>query len=470
MVGAMSGTDDAHRSDTGATDDEDPTPGRPEDVGQLLGACLRAVGATRVFGASSDGITGIPGLGHLRVDEPALASLLADAAGRIGGGPGVALLPGRRLRLSSAPGLRVAAPTVVADVTELPAAVASWTWGEVHAATELVLDVDLDAPVPEGVDPLVVDPTAGARAPVLSPDLAGTPLAVLAGPGVVRAGAVDALAAFARKVGAVVVNTWGAKGVFAWDDPHHGGTVGLQAGDLELAGIASAPLVLAVGLDAAELPGGGPLEALVDGQVLHVEPWHLESLTWRWPEGDAPAPTERPALYAELSAVIGPAYEDDAVPLHPARAVRDLSVAARGALVAADPGPAGFWVARAFPTPTTGAVVVPGTPAEGFAVAAGMVAGLDQRRSLAVVDGPMGGVTRALVELASVVGSPVVVCEWGSEGRLPDARAHRVALREGLAAAGPTHVQVPVAVDDRDALEAVAGPVVAWGGPSSWSA
>lgn len=440
---------------------------RPSDVGQLLGACLRAVGATRVFGASSDGITGIPGLGHLRVDEPALAALLADAAGRIGTGPGAALLPGRRLRLSSAPGL-VAEPIVVADASELPAAVASWTWGEVHAATELVLDVDLDAPVPEGAEPLVVDPAAGARAPMLAPDLAGLPLAVLAGPGVVRAGAVGALAAFARKVGAAVVNTWGAKGVFAWDDPHHGGTAGLQARDLELAGITSAPLVVAVGLDAAELPGGGPLEALVDGQVLHVEPWHLESLTWRWPEGDAPAPTGRPALYTELSSVIGPAYDTDAVPLHPARSVRDLSVVARGALVAAEAGPAGFWVARAFPTPSTDAVVLPATPAEGFAVAAGMVAGLDGRATLAVVDGPVGERTRSLLELASVVGSPVVVCEWGSEGHLPDASAHRVALREGLAAGGPTHVRVPVAVDDRAALEAVAGPVVAWGGPASW--
>ena len=38
--------------------------------------------------------------------------------------------------------------------------------------------------------------------------------------------------------GAPVVNTWGAKGVLRWDDPHHAGTAGLQADDFDLAGLA----------------------------------------------------------------------------------------------------------------------------------------------------------------------------------------------------------------------------------------
>ena len=92
-------------------------------VGELLGRCLRAAGATRLFGSSASGISGVPGLGHLRVDEPDLAALLADAAGRIGTGPGVALLPGRRVRLSSEPGGEAGVVTVT-DPASLPVVVA----------------------------------------------------------------------------------------------------------------------------------------------------------------------------------------------------------------------------------------------------------------------------------------------------------------------------------------------------------
>ena len=68
------------------------------------------------------------------------------------------------------------------------------------------------------------------------PALLTSKLGILVGPGVVRAGAVAGLHAFADAVGCGVVNTWGAKGVFVWDDPRHFGTAGLQARDFELAG------------------------------------------------------------------------------------------------------------------------------------------------------------------------------------------------------------------------------------------
>src|SRR4249919_2691990 len=82
-------------------------------VADLIARCLTALGATRVFGSAASGLSGLPGLPHVLVEEPALAVLLADAAGRIGRGPGVALLPGRVLRLGSQPG--AAAERVVID-------------------------------------------------------------------------------------------------------------------------------------------------------------------------------------------------------------------------------------------------------------------------------------------------------------------------------------------------------------------
>ena len=55
-----------------------------------------------------------------------------------------------------------------------------------------------------------------------------------------------------RNIG--VANTWGAKGVFNWDSPHHLGTCGLQAHDFELLGFGELDLLWIVGLDPDESP------------------------------------------------------------------------------------------------------------------------------------------------------------------------------------------------------------------------
>lgn len=442
--------------------------GGPETVAQLLGRCLLGIGATRAFGAAEGEITGLPGLRHVRVEDPALASVLADAAGRLGAGdggdgPGVALLPGRRLRLSSAPGVDVV-PIVVRDATELPELVATWSLDgagvpAVHAAVELELQVDLDAPAPAGAEPLRVDLRSGARAMALGPDVRDVGFVVLAGPGVVRAGAVEALRTLARRGGAGVLNTWGAKGVFRWDDPHHLGTIGLQADDVALSGLAEAPLVVATGIDPDELPGLFELP----GQVLEVAPWELEPLTWSWPEPDPPPPSSRPALYRRLAEALAGPYEADAVPLHPARAARDLGAAApRGALVAADPGPAGLWVARALPTTEVGSVVVPATGGRGTGTALAVAAALDGRDAFAITTDPVDPASAALLELAEVLGLPVVQVVWGADAELAAAADHLAALRAARRSGEATAVGVPVDLAATRELVEVAGPVVAW--------
>lgn len=441
----------------------DPTPGDATPttdgtVGEHLGACLRAVGATRVFGAGSDGIVGIPGLGHVRVEEPALAALLADAAGRLGPGPGVALLPGRRLRLSSVLG-GVANEVVLGHVDEVAPAVATWDLGRVHASVELVLELDLEAPAPSTAEPLVYDPRSAGGAVTLDPALAEARLAILAGPGVVRDGAVGQVAVVAERTGLPVLNTWGAKGLFRWDSPYHAGTAGLQAEDFALAGLAEAEIVLAIGVDPAEAPA----ERWAGPQVLEVEPWQLDTLVLRWPDPGPPAPTGRNRLYESLAAALAGPYESDAVPLSPARAARDLAAAAnRGALVTADPGPAGLWVARALPTTEPGSVVVPATRAPGAALALALVAGLDQRTAFAVTTEPFDATTEALVQLGLAWHSPTVVVAWGADVELPAADAHLAALRAARRDGGPQLVGVPVALEDTRLLVEVAGPVVAW--------
>jgi thiamine pyrophosphate-dependent acetolactate synthase large subunit-like protein len=172
----------------------------------------------------------------------------------------------------------------------------------------------------------------------------------LVGPGVL--GHVDGLHAAAERVGVAVINTWGAKGVFRFDSPFHGGTAGLQARDFELAGLGEVDVLLTSGLDPDEVTS-----APWDGraEVRDVEPASLAELARSWPHPTARP--ERPRLYTELAAVVGPMYDDPATP--PARVRAMSEQLPDGGVVVAPPGLVGFWVARTWPTTVPGSVVVP---------------------------------------------------------------------------------------------------------------
>ena len=163
----------------------------------------------------------------------------------------------------------------------------------------------------------------------------------------VRDGAVDGLRGFARRVGCGVVNTWGAKGVFPWDDPLHFGTAGLQARDFELAGLGEVDVLVTSGLDAAEVTSR-PWEGRAE--VIDVEPAALAGLERRLPAGSL----DRPPLYTELAAVVGPMYEQPGSA--PARAAALSASLAEDGLVVAAPGLVGFWLARTFPTRRPGSL------------------------------------------------------------------------------------------------------------------
>jgi thiamine pyrophosphate-dependent acetolactate synthase large subunit-like protein len=293
----------------------------------------------------------------------------------------------------------------------------------------------------------------------LNPSLADLHTVVLAGPGVVRQGQTTALQAFAAQAGVGVLNTWGAKGVFRWDSPHHLGTGGLQERDFELAGLPDAELLIAVGIDEDE----SARARFEHGHVLDVQPESLAALAFGWPP---PTRTpERPALYRELSAALASHYTSDDVPLRPARAAGDLAAALpAGALVAADPGPAGLWVARAFPTTEPGSVVVPATVAPGFAVAAAFVAALDGRPAVAVTTDPIDRESELLLDLARALDVPIVVEVWGADAPLSTPADRVGQLVSALQDPAGVDVRaVPVDFGHTRTLVEVAGPVVAWG-------
>lgn len=421
---------------------------------ELVGQCLVALGATRVFGSAASGIAGIPGLPHVLVEDPALAVLLADASGRIGKGPGVALLPGRVLRLGSQPGAS-AERVLVDDIESLPAMLAAWDVDGVFSAVEYELLIDLDEPVRPDLEPVRLE--QNIQLSTLAPEMADVHTVVLGGPGVVRAGAVAALHDVAERLGAGVVNTWGAKGVFRWDSPFHFGTAGLQARDAELAGLTTAELVITTGLDPNEMP----IEQWSTGPVLDVDPRALETLTYRWER--SPRELSRPPLYEQLAAALQPLYASDAVPLSPARAAADLGTARpEGGLVVADPGPAGLWIARSLPTVDVNSVIVPSLRVRGFALAAAIAASFEGRRAIAVVTDPIDAATAELLALAEHWGTDVVIEVWGADAPLASPPERQERLTESIQRSGVAVELTPVDFALTNVLVDVAGPVVAW--------
>ncbi len=438
-----------------------PTPddGGRRTVEDLLADRLRQLGVRRTYGLA------IRGLDHVPVDDPDVAVLLADADGRLGhddgsGRLGAAALAGPILHLSSAPGGTAPLQTI-GSVEELVEALADPPGLALPGTSALHLDLDLHEPLDH--DPV---PESGVeRVPVLvlGRSLAGLRILVLAGPGVVRTYSHVGLRNLTRAAGSPVLSTFGAIGLERWDSPYHAGVGGLQAGDLALGGLDDADLVIATGLDPAEVPADR-LSRLV---LQEVAPRQLGALLRDWP-AQGPEPEGRSSVRDVLAPVLRPLWESSGPPLTAARAALHLSGALpdRGVAVA-DPGPAGFWVARAMPSSFPGAVCVPATVEPGFAAAAAVVASLDGRPCLAVTDaeGVGSDATAAVLDLARGRGIPVALQVWGTDGDAIDADGH-VALLSDLLAPGADTVRVAsVAVDLSlpDELVDLAGPVVAWG-------
>jgi acetolactate synthase-1/2/3 large subunit len=286
-------------------------------------------------------------------------------------------------------------------------------------------------------------------------DAAGRPV-VLAGPGVVREGAVDGLRALAERASVGVLNTWGAKGVFDWRSPHHLATVGLQARDFERGGLADADLIVTTGLDDRELLGDWRLAPGID-----VPPSSLATLARHiTPRSRV---IEVPALRAELAAITQRGWERTDAPLAPTKVTQHYSqVLGDGGLVAADPGTAGYWVARTFATQQLGgAQVTADREANGFAVACCTEARLaDQGRPVLAVVDRIDDATALALETAERLGVTVPVEVWSDDGDMLDADAHLARLHALVEEGG----QATIATDPTqlDEMLAVAGPIVAW--------
>jgi hypothetical protein len=280
---------------------------------------------------------------------------------------------------------------------------------------------------------------------------------LVAGGGVVRTGAAAALRELVARTDLGVLNTFTAKGLFPWDHPVHLGTIGLQARDLELAGVDGREVVL-IGVDDGELDvddlarRAGSVRVLTPHELADADPDRLGLPVL----GVAPP---RPALYERLAEVCGPWYADDRAPLHPARAAADLAGwLPPGGVVVADAGVAGFWIGRTLPTRELGSVQLPVAPVPGFAATGALVARRAGRAAVAVVDA-LDDATAAVVARAR----DLVVEVWSDTGPTLGP-AERLARLDDAVAAGGVHV-LELGVRLADALAAV----VAVAGAPRWT-
>lgn len=257
-----------------------------------------------------------------------------------------------------------------------------------------------------GLDP----PARPAGGPALLDQPRGR-VAMLAGPDVLALRAVDGLRAFAEAAHLGVANTWGAKGVFPWDSPHHLGTCGLQADDFTLLGFADLDVLWVTGIDEAEAP-----RARIDlgARIEVIDPRDLATLAQH--VARSPHPIEPPPLFARLAAVAQPGYVDERFPRHPARAVMDLKQSLpAGALVVAEPGPAGLWIARTFPTDGPGTVVVPAASTPGIAAATALAAAARGIPTALVAVAPADATVAEACAVADRRGLPLTLHQWGDD-------------------------------------------------------
>ncbi len=262
--------------------------------------------------------------------------------------------------------------------------------------------------------PTLGPPETSIRGAGPAPDLGPDPrVVILVGPG--AASVAESVHTLARHLGAPVANTWGIKGIYAWDDPHHMGTCGLQRDDFDLLGFADFDVLVTIGLDPAESPAERLL--MIRRVALAPDASAITALIQASrPRIFHPAPNE---LYARIAAIAQPGYLDESVPRHPARAVADLKQSlGPDDRVVAQPGRAGLWIARTFPTDRLGRVIVPAHDEAGIGAAIALVSAAAGTPTVYVSSDPpdaLDDVTAEVLEIATVRALPVHIRHWGDE-------------------------------------------------------
>ncbi len=308
---------------------------------------------------------------------------------------------------------RVNSPGIIPEVVRKAFKVAE---SEKPGATHLELPEDVMGAEVAGLGPLPrrrpVRPEPGARELLAAADLirgANSPV-VLAGNGVVRAGAAPALREFSRATGIAVAETFMGKGAMDADDPKALGTVGLQSRDYAMAGFGDADVVIAVGFDLVEHapehwnPGRDKRIVVVDTEPAEIDAFYtpavelvgdLHHVLTRLGEEcrDAPRSGGSSRLRDVVAGRFEAARHDDAFPMQPPRALWEIrQVLGRADVLVSDVGLHKLWIGRMFPAHEPNTVLIAnGLAGMGFALPCGIAAKLvHPERRVVTVSGDGG--------------------------------------------------------------------------------
>jgi acetolactate synthase I/II/III large subunit len=260
---------------------------------------------------------------------------------------------------------------------------------------------------------------------------------ILAGNGAIRTHASRALRAFVHTTGIPVAETFMAKGLIDYEDPHALGTVGLQSRDYEMAGFDDADVVIAVGYDLVEHkpenwnPRRDKQIVVIDTVTAEIDEFYMPavelvgdiaSVLARLAAGCSrrtPEAPEADRLRALTLGALRDGARDDHFPMRPARVLADLrSVLGRTDLLISDVGLHKLWIGRMFPAHEPGTVLIAnGLAGMGFALPTAIAAKLvHPSRHVVTVSGD-GGFLMNCQELETAVRlhTPIVNVIWENQ-------------------------------------------------------
>jgi acetolactate synthase-1/2/3 large subunit len=246
---------------------------------------------------------------------------------------------------------------------------------------------------------------------------------ILAGNGAIRTHASRALRAFVHTTGIPVAETFMAKGLLDYEDPHALGTVGLQSRDYAMAGFEDADVVIAVGYDLVEHapehwnPHADKQIVVIDTVAAEIDEFFIPEVELigdiahvlaRLAAGCSRKqsdPPESDRLRELVFGVLRDARDDSHFPMRPPRVLADIRRAlGKNDLLVSDVGLHKLWIGRVFPAHEPGTVLIAnGLAGMGFALPTAIAAKLvDPRRNVVTVSGD-GGFLMNCQELETAV-------------------------------------------------------------------
>ncbi len=258
---------------------------------------------------------------------------------------------------------------------------------------------------------------------------------IMAGNGVIRAGAAAQLLRFAERLNIPVANTFMAKGVVPFSHPLWLGAVGLQARDYVSCGFERADVIVSVGYDMVEYHPNRWNPNLTK-QIVHIDSAPAEVDEFYVPDvevvGRIGASLDAISLHARPSAYFPASLwqaimeehsahaDDDSFPMKPQRIVWDLQrVLAAQAIVVCDVGAHKIWMARMYqPEHPNTCIISNGFAAMGIALPGAIAAKLAfPNKPVVAVTGDAGFMINSQeIETALRIGTPIVIVIWNDNG------------------------------------------------------